>query len=445
MPTVDFEARVNTTLESIESNDDIHPDNKAEIREFKRDLKLQGLSYAWLQKLTSHLKVIVEHLEETRFEDMDKGDVKDLVEWAQSRKKEDGEDVSDATVNAYKQVIKRFWRWQADLPRGEHPDETEWINTSNHDGKDTLPDDLLTREDIDALLDACRNSRDQAFIALLWETGARIGELIDLTVGDIEDHQHGRKVVVDGKTGPRRLPLLEATPALNKWLNDHPDPTKDAPLWCQLRKGSEKLSYHYIRQKLLVRPGKRAAKQNPEKFADNENAVGSSEQEIEFHKPLNPHHFRHSRATYMANEFTEAQLCEWFGWVQGSDVPAKYVHLSGRDIDNAYGQLHGLEPEEKEQEKKQAVQDCDRCGELNEPNAAYCMRCGFALDPERVASLQEDVDSDLKKAYADTDPEDTDVQDKIDTLDSLLDDPKVKAALLDRVDNEGSPAQSGNG
>jgi len=426
MPTVDFEARVTTTLESIEANDDVHPDNKTAIREFKRDLKLEGLSDAWLQKLTSHLKVIAEHLGDTHFEGMDKADVKDLVEWAQGR------EVSDATVNAYKQVIKRFWRWQADLPRGEHPEETDWINTSNHDGKDTLPDDLLTREDIDALLDACRNTRDQAFIALLWETGARIGELIDLTVGDIEDHQHGRKVVVEGKTGPRRLPLLEAAPALNKWLNDHPAAgNNNAPLWCQLRNGSEKLSYHYIRQKLLVRPGKRAAKQNPAEFADNESAVNDPEEEVKFHKPLNPHHFRHSRATYMANEFTEAQLCEWFGWVQGSDVPAKYVHLSGRDIDNAYGRLHDLEPED-EKEQEQAVQDCDRCDELNEPGAAYCVRCGFALDPERVASFEEQVSDDVKHDYAETDPGD-DKQDKLDALDDLLEDPEVKDALLEKM------------
>ena len=44
---------------------------------------------------------------------------------------------------------------------------------------------------------------------------------------------------------------------------------------------------------------------------------------------------------------TEAQLCGWFGWEQGSDIPAGYVHLSGRDIDNAYYTMHGLyDPEE---------------------------------------------------------------------------------------------------
>jgi rubredoxin len=145
------------------------------------------------------------------------------------------------------------------------------------------------------------------------------------------------------------------------------------------------LSYHYIRQKLLVRPGQRAATQNPKAFAENPDAVNDPDAEVEFHKPLNPHHFRHSRATKLANEFTEAQLCEWFGWVQGSDVPAKYVHLSGRDIDNAYGQLHGFEPEE-ESEQEPAVRECPRCEELNEPDAAYCQRCGWEFTADHGAS-----------------------------------------------------------
>jgi len=117
-------------------------------------------------------------------------------------------------------------------------------------------------------------------------------------------------VIIDGKTGPRRLPLLEATPAITRWLSDHPDPVDSAPLWCKLRDGSKELSYHYIRQKLLVGAKERA----------------------DLDKPVNPHHFRHSRAIHLADEFKEAQLCEWFGWVQGSDVPSKYVHLSGRDM-----------------------------------------------------------------------------------------------------------------
>jgi len=80
-------------------------------------------------------------------------------------------------------------------------------------------------------------------------------------------------------------------------------------------------------------------------------------------KPSNPHHFRHSRATFLASKFTESQLCEWFGWVQGSDRPATYVHMSGRDIDADYARLHGIEDEGNPKESKLSPRDCPRCGE----------------------------------------------------------------------------------
>jgi integrase len=382
MPTVDYEAKVERTLDRIESSESIHPTNKEAIREFTRDLKLDGLSDAWLSKLTGHLIIIAEHLEDTRFEAMDTDDVKDLVEWAHDR------DVSERTVGAYKQVIKRFWRWLYDMPKGEHPEMVDWINTgASSNGNGTLPKDLLTREDIDALKAGCRNDRDRAFIAMLYETGARIGELIDLTVGDIEDHNHGRKVVIDGKTGSRRLPLIEASPALNDWLNKHSSGRDDDPLWCKLQNSEDELSYHYIRQKLLPRAGRRAAASDPSTFANNPNAVDDPDEELEFHKPLNPHHFRHSRATELANKFKEAQLCEWFGWVQGSDVPARYVHLSGRDIDDAYNELHGLKTEEEKEEERTVI-TCWRCDELNEAARRFCGGCGAALDIEAANEVE---------------------------------------------------------
>jgi integrase len=168
------------------------------------------------------------------------------------------------------------------------------------------------------MIDACVNDRDRAFIALLWETGARIGELIDLRVGDIEESPVSKHVVVSGKTGSRRLLLVESGPYIDRWLAVHPLPWANTPLWCKIDldqgRPDEQIGYQYIRLKILDKARTRAG----------------------IEKPVNPHHFRHSRATYLANHLTEAQLCEWFGWARGSRVPGRYVHLSGRDIDRAY-------------------------------------------------------------------------------------------------------------
>lgn len=356
MPTADYARRIETTFQRIDESEEISPENKRLLIDFKRDLKLDGKSDARIQKVTSHLKIIAERVGDTAFTEMETADVKDLVEWVHDR------DVSEHTKADYKKVIKQFWKW-LDGDDDDYPECVDWITTTGPTGNGKLPKDLLTRADIDNLKDACRNPRDRAFIALLYETGARIGELIDLTVGDIEDHQHGRKVVIDGKTGQRRLPLVESVPALNHWLNQHPSGEKSDPLWCKLQVGTDQLSYNYIKQKMLERAAERA----------------------NVDKPMNPHHFRHSRATDLATEFKEAQLCKWFGWVQGSDVPGKYVHLSGRDIDKTYGQMHGLRSVEEEDEERPVI-ECPRCEDLNEKDDSFCSGCGQALD---VAMAQE--------------------------------------------------------
>ena len=406
MPIADFSARLADTVANIEDSDEIHERNKSLILEYKQDQVLKGLSEATLLRNTQRLKIVAEQAEKP-FDEMDKSDVKDLITWVHEQ------DYTDETVDTYKTILKTFWGWLKDTPSDETPEEVRWIELSNSGGNsDTLPKDLLTRDDVEAQVDAAKNPRDKALISMLYETGARIGELIDLTVGDIEDRNHGKKVVIDGKTGARRLPLVRSVPHINDWLNKHPKPEKDAPLWCKIQQGDpdEPLGYRYIREKILAKNMDRAG----------------------IDKPSNPHHYRHSRASELATELKEAQLCEWFGWVQGSDVPARYVHLSGRDIDDAYDQMHGLyEPDEDEDEPD--VIECPRCQELNEADAAFCMRCGFALDQDSAAEFDAQVDSDVKADYRETDPDDEETQEKIDTLDELLEDPEVKAALLDRV------------
>lgn len=88
---------------------------------------------------------------------------------------------------------------------------------------------------------------------------------------------------------------------------------------------------------------------------------------------LYPYVFRHSRATHLASFMTEAQLCQHFGWVQGSKMPRVYIHLSGRDVDEAVLRAYGLKPVEKEE--GEAARRCPICKELNPPGKSVCWKC----------------------------------------------------------------------
>ncbi len=479
MPIADFARQLNRVSNNVETSDEILDRNKDLILNYKQDRVLDGLSEATLLRNTQRLKKVAEYADKP-FDEMDKRDVKGLVTWVHEQ------DYTDETIDTYKTVIKAFWGWLKDAEGDEVPPEVKWIKLTNGNGNgDTLPKDLLTKEDIEAQADAAKNPRDKALIWLLYETGARIGELIDLTVGDIEDRKHGKKIVIDGKTGARRVPLVESVPHLNNWLNKHPNPEKDAPLWCKIQQGGpiEHLNPHDVddirdvygigpsRADTLndagIETGADLVDHSAEELAEvagvkpgtaqkwlnqfDSDATLTSEMQLGYRyirekileatmdragidKPSNPHHYRHSRASHLATEMTEAQLCEWFGWVQGSDVPAKYVHLSGRDLDDAYDQMHGLyEPDEDEQQPE--VVECPRCQELNEPDAAFCMRCGFALDQETAAELEEQVEDDMKEDYKGIDPDDVESADLLDALGEALEDPEAKAKLLERLED----------
>jgi len=72
------------------------------------------------------------------------------------------------------------------------------------------------------MIEACDNPRDRALVHVLYESGARSGELLNMKIGDVEFDQYGAVIRVCGKTGPRRLRLIESVPDLQLWLSMHP-------------------------------------------------------------------------------------------------------------------------------------------------------------------------------------------------------------------------------
>jgi len=176
MPTNNYDKRMKAVVKRIE-NADISEENKQLIFNFKRDLEVQDYSKARIYKLLTYLKIIGEHID-YNFENATKGDIKDTIAWVNKR------DLADASKTDYRIILKQFYKWLND---GEYPDKVEWISTTVKKSNNTLPKDVLTEEDIQKLIKTATNTRDRALISMLWETGARMGELIDLTIGDIED------------------------------------------------------------------------------------------------------------------------------------------------------------------------------------------------------------------------------------------------------------------
>ena len=68
------------------------------------------------------------------------------------------------------------------------------------------------------------------------------------------------------------------------------------------------------------------------------------------------------------------------GWVHGSRMTQTYVHLSGRDQDNAILRAYGIEIKEDNPIETQRPSPCPRCKEPNNSKARFCWKCGMILD-----------------------------------------------------------------
>jgi integrase len=91
---------------------------------------------------------------------------------------------------------------------------------------------LLTPDDIAALLAVCRNTRDKAFLSILWESGSRISEPGNLQLKQVTKHEHGYILDLEGKTGRRNPLIVSSSPHLATWLSHHPfKDNQESPLW----------------------------------------------------------------------------------------------------------------------------------------------------------------------------------------------------------------------
>lgn len=76
----------------------------------------------------------------------------------------------------------------------------------------------------------------------------------------------------------------------------------------------------------------------------------------------------------------------------GSVEVSTYVHLSGRNIDNALLKLNGIKTEDEvnSEEHVLRIKMCLRCQESNSPASGFCSRCGCPLDVRTAMLLHEE-------------------------------------------------------
>jgi len=357
----DFEKQYERELERFKELD-ISKKNRDIVLRFKDVCLLNGLSKSRIVRYFRFFVFLFKFFKK----DLDKAkkeDIEHIVAVINSKKS-----FSPVSKHDCKVMLKRFYKWLKG--NDEHyPEEVRWISISlkRHEKRLVGDGELITQEDVAKLIKASEYPRDKAFISLLYESGCRIGEIGSMRIGSVNFDKYGTVISVSGKTGSRKVRVISSTPHLRTWLNAHPfKDDKDKPLWIKIgvRKRNKAMGYDSFRM-MLVRLFEKAG----------------------INKRHNPHLFRHSRATYMANHLTEFQMNQYFGWIQGSDMPATYVHLSGRETDKAILEMNGLK-DKKEEKEEPKVKVCPRCEAINDFNDISCSKCSFILDEKEAVKIE---------------------------------------------------------
>jgi integrase len=391
---VSCDVNVERSLARIANDPEICDENKKLILEFSDRCFADGLTKGRMTKILYVMRHITHFLGKP-YSGATKLDVQNVVSQI-----ERSERFSDWSKHDFKAVLKKFYKWYKGNSE-VFPDEVRWVKSRMRYGKKMLPENILTEEEVKLMAEKAAHPRDKAFVMTLYESGCRIGEMMSLRIRSVQFDEFGAVLRVSGKTGDRRVRVVCAAPLLATWIDLHPlrnDP--DCFLWAGWQERWSRESFRYMKMdKQLKRFAVMAG----------------------IKRRVYPHLFRHSRATALASKLTEAQMKEHFGWVQGSDMASVYVHLSGRDVDEALLKTYGIKKDEEQQKKEETFKPktCPRCKATSSPISKFCQKCGSVLDAETAYAMDEE----RKKAS--------------DMLDKLMENPDFKNMLLARVASAG--------
>lgn len=109
---------------------------------------------------------------------------------------------SSGTINTYISGIKFLYNFVLDMP----------INSNKiprHKKRHKIPD-ILTRDEVQLLLNSCNNLRDKAILMTMYSSGLRLSEVTNLKVCDI-DSENMQLFIKNGKGNKDRYAILSQT------------------------------------------------------------------------------------------------------------------------------------------------------------------------------------------------------------------------------------------
>jgi integrase len=268
-----------------------------------------------------------------------------------------------STKNVFIAVFRHFFK--------DKPKLIAHLKVYDVDLEEITPSEILTPDEVVSLAIEAGKKREmyKYLILTLYESCARISELLNLKIGDVvfssvNDKEGKRKLIATlhfkrSKGGVKKQPvvLVMFSTELQRWVNT--------------QRGNEQ-SYLFSSPFL---------KDEPISGESVGTALWNAGQRLGMKKRLNPHWLRHSGLSFFANQKNyNEQLLMWrAGWVN-TEMAKRYIH-SGAELEkNAYLERMGYQVEGKTKEENILPKTCPHCQASNPYTNDVCDLCAMPLE-----------------------------------------------------------------
>jgi len=179
----------------------------------------------------------------------------------------------------------------------------------------TTVKEIISDEEIEIIRDACKRTRDLAIIDMLYSTGIRVGELVNLDIADINFNE--RECIVYGKGDKERKVYFDAKTKLHllKYLEERNDSTK--ALFVTLNKPHERL-----------------------KISGVEISIRKLGRSLGFEN-IHPHKFRRTMATRAIDKGMPIEQVQQLLGHQQIDTTMKYAMVNQNNVKNSHKKYIG--------------------------------------------------------------------------------------------------------
>ncbi|MBT4376060.1 site-specific integrase [archaeon] len=272
---------------------------------------------------------------------------------------------SNESKRDIKIALKIYIKWK--LGEAKALELCDWLDTR----RIAKTPDYMKESEVMKLYKSCKNAKERYLLALLFDSGARAEEFINIRYEDVEIPEKGDSFVKItlkeeySKTKGRVISLYwkHSLEAVRDYLRERElnglkstDPVFEG-------------SYNSARF-FLMRTGKKI-----------------------LNKSIHFHLFRHSSATYYASKLNRQELCYRYGWRFSSEMPDTYISRAGmqsKELDEKFSST-----EMENLQKKVEKQEQERLIEVERQNDTEALKKKIEEEVwERlVKTLQEGIDS----------------------------------------------------